>query len=296
MEIILPTMMIKLLNRVSKNHYDNYQGVIYMFTSRELNTFICVAEEKSVKKAAERLSITAPAVSCMIKKLEERLNLNLFNYSNLSMEMTNCGQAIYESVSVYYHALHDIEKSLTKDNSIHIMVYLNKDFYFLEYTIKHFLSSLGYTATITNKRSSAIMYDIEFCRSNMLSKTKSISFDFLLLSNSHNVKTLTMDDNLNDTSYFKLLTKKIESFGFNQYLFSNEVNEQLEMLNSGISNLVIPSSGILSQLMVDSFPSRHLIKINGEVKLNYNNNITEKTYAALMDTLNTQTPALPPIL
>lgn len=257
-----------------------------MFTSRELNTFICIAEEKSVKKAAERLSITAPAVSCMIRKLEERLNLNLFNYSNLSMEMTNCGKAIYDSVSVYYHALRDIEISLMNSKSKHIMVYLSNDFYFLECTIKHFMASIGYTATITNKKTSTITYDIEISKKNSPSKYNGVYFDFIILSNGNDSKTLTMEESISKTSYFNLLINKIEALGFVQYKFTNSVTEQLEMLNNGISSMVIPKAGTLSQLVGDSFPRKSLMTIRGEVTFNSNKyNILEETQSALMAAL-----------
>jgi len=258
-----------------------------MFTSRELKTFICIAEEKSVKKAAERLNITAPAVSCMIRKLEERLNLNLFNYSNLTMEMTNCGQAIYDSVSVYYHALRDIEISLMNSKSRHIMVYLSKDFYFLECTIKHFMASIGYTTTITNKKISTIIYDIEICTKDSPSKNNGIHFDFIILSNGNDSNTLTMEESIRKTSYFNLLINKFEELGFAEYKFTNSVNEQLEMLNNGISNMAIPNAGTLSQLVSDSFPRKCLMTISGEVTFNRNKyNISEDTHSALMATLS----------
>lgn len=263
-----------------------------MFTSRELNTFIGVAEERSVKKAAERLNISAPAVSCMIRKLEERLNLNLFNYTNLSMEMTGCGQAIYDSVSVYYHALHGIETSLMSGKSTHIMVYLSKDFYFLECTIKHFMASIGYTTTITKKRTSTIIYDIEICRRNTPSKKNSVNFDFILLSNGKNSNTLTMEESINRTSYFDSLINKIDELGFVQCKFTNSVNEQLEILNNGISDLVIPKAGILSQLVSDSFTRECLMTITGEVIFNNNRStVSENTHTALMSAL-TMEPSL----
>ncbi|MEQ5974196.1 LysR family transcriptional regulator [Serratia liquefaciens] len=257
-----------------------------MFTSRELNTFICVAEERSVKKAAERLNITAPAVSCMIKKLEERLNLNLFNYSNLSMEMTNCGQAIYDSVSVYYHALRGIETSLMSGKSKHIMVYLSKDFYFLECTIKHFMASIGYATTITKKRMSTIIYDIEICRSNTPQEKNGVNFDFIILSNGSNSNTLTMEKSINKTSYFGSLMNKVDKLGFVQCMFTDSVNEQLEILNSGMSNIAIPKAGVLSQLVSDSFTRKCLMTISGKVTINSSkSNISESTHTALMSAL-----------
>ena len=46
--------------------------------NEKLETFNAVCETKSFTKAAEKLSLTQPAVSQHIKKLEEELNATLF--------------------------------------------------------------------------------------------------------------------------------------------------------------------------------------------------------------------------
>lgn len=257
-----------------------------MFTSKELNVLICIAEEKSVTKAAERLNITAPAVSCMLRKLEDRLNLNLFTYSKLSMALTDCGQAIYDSVSIHYHALNDIEKSLMGDGSTHIMMYLDNDFYFLECTIRNFLSSVGYTATITNKRKETITYDIEICKTSEKSHFNKIIFEFALLSNGDSANILVMDKSITKASYFDLIEKRLNSIAVKKHLYTNDINEQLEMLNSGISYLLIPLTGVIAQLATKSFKKTNLIKVEGEIRLHNKNDMPENIYNNFLSILN----------
>ena len=57
----------------------------------DLNTFLLVAEHLSFRAAAERLELTAPAVSHSIQQLEERLGVRLFNRTTRSVSLTQAG-------------------------------------------------------------------------------------------------------------------------------------------------------------------------------------------------------------
>ena len=59
-------------------------------------TFYLVAKYKSFTKAAQELYISQPAVTQTIKKLEEQLNIKLFNRSsNGSITLTAAGEVVY---------------------------------------------------------------------------------------------------------------------------------------------------------------------------------------------------------
>jgi DNA-binding transcriptional LysR family regulator len=57
----------------------------------DLNTFLLVAEHLSFRAAAERLELTAPAVSHSIRQLEERLGVRLLNRTTRSVSLTHAG-------------------------------------------------------------------------------------------------------------------------------------------------------------------------------------------------------------
>src|SRR5436853_4592245 len=57
----------------------------------DLNTFLLVAEHLSFRAAAERLELTAPAVSHSIRQLEERLGVRLLNRTTRSVALTQAG-------------------------------------------------------------------------------------------------------------------------------------------------------------------------------------------------------------
>ena len=66
---------------------------------RGLRTFCVAAEHASFRDAAERLFITASAVSHQIKNLEEELGLKLFERMNRATRLTEAGTSLYEDVS-----------------------------------------------------------------------------------------------------------------------------------------------------------------------------------------------------
>ncbi|AWQ03719.1 LysR family transcriptional regulator [Bordetella bronchiseptica] len=65
---------------------------------RQLKAFKIVAETGSFKVAADRLAITQPSMSIMIKELEEDVGVPLINRTTRSTELTDAGRDFYEQV------------------------------------------------------------------------------------------------------------------------------------------------------------------------------------------------------
>lgn len=61
----------------------------------KIQTFLKVVELKSYTKAAQELSLTQPAVSQQIRKLEDHYGCKLIDISGKGVEMTEQGQALY---------------------------------------------------------------------------------------------------------------------------------------------------------------------------------------------------------
>jgi DNA-binding transcriptional LysR family regulator len=61
----------------------------------QLEIFLCIAEEKSFSRAAEKMLRTQPALSIAIKRLEEELGEQLFDRSSKSGTMTEAGKILY---------------------------------------------------------------------------------------------------------------------------------------------------------------------------------------------------------
>jgi LysR family transcriptional regulator, low CO2-responsive transcriptional regulator len=61
----------------------------------QLEIFLCIADEKSFSRAAEKMLRTQPALSIAIKRLEEDLGETLFDRSSKSGTLTEAGRILY---------------------------------------------------------------------------------------------------------------------------------------------------------------------------------------------------------
>ncbi len=66
----------------------------------QLRTFVAVAEEQHLTRAAERLFISQSAASAHIRALEDRLGNQLFVRTNRSLELTRAGQLLARKARV----------------------------------------------------------------------------------------------------------------------------------------------------------------------------------------------------
>ncbi|CAM5184434.1 DNA-binding transcriptional LysR family regulator OS=Castellaniella defragrans OX=75697 GN=HNR28_000108 PE=3 SV=1 [Castellaniella defragrans] len=79
------------------------------FELQELQAFVAVAEKLSFREAADLLSISPPALSRRIEKLEATLNARLFDRSTRRVELTNVGRAFVERAR---RALDELERGV----------------------------------------------------------------------------------------------------------------------------------------------------------------------------------------
>lgn len=84
------------------------------YTLKQLQTFIEVAREKSVSKAAERLFVTQPAVSMQIKQLEEAFGLALIEPIGRNIQLTNAGHDFHAHATAALAQLKDLESTMAE--------------------------------------------------------------------------------------------------------------------------------------------------------------------------------------
>ena len=70
-----------------------YDGISLM-DLQQLETFLAVAEERSFSRAAQRLLRTQPAVSQVIRKLEDELGESLFERALRDGSLTAAGEVL----------------------------------------------------------------------------------------------------------------------------------------------------------------------------------------------------------
>jgi LysR family transcriptional regulator, low CO2-responsive transcriptional regulator len=84
------------------------------YTLKQLQTFIEVAREKSVSKAAERLFVTQPAVSMQIRQLEDSFGLALIEPIGRNIRLTNAGQEFLTHAVAALAQLKDLESTMAE--------------------------------------------------------------------------------------------------------------------------------------------------------------------------------------
>ncbi len=76
---------------INKTDYSEIQ-----MSLTELKFIVAVAQERNFRRAAEKCFVTQPALSLAIKKLEEELNVIIFERSRSDVSMTEIGEQIVE--------------------------------------------------------------------------------------------------------------------------------------------------------------------------------------------------------
>ena len=74
-------------------------------TLRQLRAFVAVAQEQSITRAAQRLHLTASALSMLVSSLEAELAVRLFERTTRRVVLTEEGQALLPSVQMVFKDL-----------------------------------------------------------------------------------------------------------------------------------------------------------------------------------------------
>ena len=69
-------------------------------TLSELKFIVAVAKEKNFRRAADKCFVSQPALSLAIKKLENELNISLFERSRTEVKITPLGKKIVDQAIV----------------------------------------------------------------------------------------------------------------------------------------------------------------------------------------------------
>lgn len=70
------------------------------WSARELNVFLSLAETLSFRRTAEQMHLSQPAVSALISRLEEALEVRLFDRTTRSVQLTGSGQVFVEQARI----------------------------------------------------------------------------------------------------------------------------------------------------------------------------------------------------
>lgn len=84
------------------------------YTFKQIQTFIEVARQRSVSKAAERLFVTQPAVSMQIRQLEDAFGLALIEPMGRNIRLTHAGEAFLTHAIAAMGQFKDLEAHMSE--------------------------------------------------------------------------------------------------------------------------------------------------------------------------------------
>jgi DNA-binding transcriptional LysR family regulator len=84
------------------------------YTLKQIQTFMEVARQRSVSKAAERLFVTQPAVSMQIRQLEEVFGVPLIEPLGRTIQLTHAGEAFLKHAIAAMGELKDLEAHMAE--------------------------------------------------------------------------------------------------------------------------------------------------------------------------------------
>ena len=77
------------------------------WSTRDIDVFLALAETLSFRRAAERVHLSQPAVTAVINRLEDGLQVRLFDRTTRQVQLTQPGQVFVEQAQRLRHMHHE---------------------------------------------------------------------------------------------------------------------------------------------------------------------------------------------
>ncbi|MBU0439346.1 LysR family transcriptional regulator [Staphylococcus succinus] len=209
-----------------------------------LKYFQCVAKHLNYTKAAEELKISQPALSMMVKKLEQELKIDLFYKKGRNIFLTDNGEILLKSADHIMNELNKAEELIykneeTKQNTITFasshsrLISALFDKYIEGNPQYMFNCEIEKTGKITQK---LLNYDIQFALSSM--KISHPDINSRLIINEDIVITYPKyyDDKNPDFIYNNDIYKTF-IFPSHNYDYNNFIKNNLKYMNIKIHNI-----------------------------------------------------------
>ena len=225
----------------------------------QLETFICVVEERSITKAAKKLYVSQPALSKTIRTLEEEVRAKLFERSAYGLEITDKGKIVYsyakEAIQYYNERISEMRSALIAPKSVlHIglppssgSIYFSKLIY--QFTLE-FPQYEIIVSEIPTKQALNLVQNDELDLSMVLTPFDNLNFDTKRVYSSEAVLIVSKSHFLAERDQVSFAELKDIPFlsVTEEYMFYDETMSRFEA--AGISPNIIYSSyqwdGLLS--------------------------------------------------
>ncbi len=214
--------------------------------------FCCVAEEKNISKASEKLFVSQPAVSFAIRELETELNQQLFIRKSKGVELTSFGKLLYEQVKNSIDKFENIEN-------------FAKRYQMLEQGIIRIGSCTSNTNQIV------LNYIAEFAKQypnisiamergdkeQLLQKLKNNDLDMIFIDNTEKADEFVTIKKFNVT--YQLIGNKAYKTKFKE--------ENIDVKNFPVNELMLPTVNNSSRLAINKFFNENNITLAPKYEL-----------------------------
>ena len=208
--------------------------------------FCCVAEEKNISKASEKLFVSQPAVSFSIKELEKEVGQKLFVRKSKGVELTLFGKILYDNVKGAIDKFDEVETLSQRFGKIEQgIVRIGASSSNMNQVLLNFLSQFARlypNIQISMERGT---------KEQLIAQLYNNALDIIFVDNGDYVCKFNQIKKF-DVTYQLIGNKKYKQ------KFSSE---NLDINNFPIEELMLPSKNNNSRITIDSFFAKRGIKL-----------------------------------
>lgn len=208
--------------------------------------FCCVAEEKNISKASEKLFVSQPAVSFSIKELEKEVGQKLFVRKSKGVELTLFGKILYDNVKGAIDKFDEIETLSQRFGKIEQgIVRIGASSSNMNQVLLNFLSQFA-------RLYPSIQISMERgTKEQLIAQLYNNALDIIFVDNGDYVCKFNQIKKF-DVTYQLIGDKKYKQ---------KFPSENLDINNFPIEELMLPSKNNNSRITIDSFFAKRGIKL-----------------------------------
>lgn len=214
--------------------------------------FCCVAEEKNISKASEKLFVSQPAVSFSIRELERELGQQLFVRKSKGVELTTFGKLLYNQVKPSVDAMGQVEVlaerfGKLKQGIIRIGACTSNVNQILIDYLTNF--ALAYpNIQITMERGS---------KEKLIERLRDNALDMIFIDKTNRIDDFVLVKQFN-VEYQLIGSKKFKD---------KYPNEDIDLTSFPVEDIILPSVNNNSRVTIDKFFANHQIKLMPKYEL-----------------------------
>ena len=208
--------------------------------------FCCVAEEKNISKASEKLFVSQPAVSFSIKELEKEVGQKLFVRKSKGVELTLFGKILYDNVKGAIDKFDEVETLSQRFGKIEQgIVRIGASSSNMNQVLLNFLSQFA-------RLYPSIQISMERgTKEQLIAQLYNNALDIIFVDNGDYVCKFNQIKKF-DVTYQLIGDKKYKQ---------KYSSENLDINNFPIEELMLPSKNNNSRITIDSFFAKRGIKL-----------------------------------